>query len=89
MQITESNTQRLSWEHAGLGLFMAEITDGSIAYVTMCRTGNEINRNVLRLAGDDKKFLRAVHESLGELLDYLDDKTMNVETGTGGGGKEG
>ena len=74
MEVTKSDYESIRWDIKGMGLFKATIWDGKITDIKMHRQGSSLDGERLWASNGCEKFLREVHNALGQLLDHLDNK---------------
>lgn len=61
----------LAW-HTDSGRFEAELTNGVITTINFCEPGKDANDCGKCLISTDYKYLKQVHQSLGELFDFIE-----------------
>ena len=71
MKIKKGVQEVLTWDFSGLGLFEAILWDGKITDIRFCRAGSNLEGEMLWASSGCEKFIKAVHEALGDVIKYL------------------
>jgi hypothetical protein len=85
MNINRQTNDIVTFDHEGLGKFEVELNNATIVKLSFMANGLPEKG---QLIGTDRKFLQAVHKSLGELLTFLDEGLGSIPPPVGAALKE-
>jgi hypothetical protein len=63
----------LEWTHPNQGEFKATVTNGKVSELNFCEAGNKVC-----LISLNEAYLRSLHESLGELIKFIEVEQKNL-----------
>ncbi len=79
MNIDRKTNDNITFDHDGLGKFEVELNNATIVRLSFMANGDPTKG---QLHGTDRKFLEAVHKSLGDLLAFLDNGVGSISAPT-------
>jgi hypothetical protein len=85
MRVDRQTNDILTFDHEGLGKFEVELNNATIVKLSFMANGLPEKG---QLIGTDRKFLEAVHKSLGELLSFLNEGLGSIPPPIGNAPKE-